>query len=183
MMYLLAMSSTCLRRSARNWRCAGSAIAPRQPRLEHAVIVLERKLGVHRDHAGRLGQLQHAIGAVAVGQRVLEFEGVGRQQVAHQRLELHFAEGAARALVAQQLLQADDVAGQTVDLLLRLVDGGQPRHHVGEGLVGLLEALVQPLGDLAADLLQARVGGPGQRLDGGRRGAGEMLCSVLWISS
>ena len=145
MMYLLADVVDVLAQVGAELALRLRAIALVQPGVEHAVIVLQRKLGVHRDQAGRLGQPQHAVGARAVGQRVLQLEGVRRQHVAHQRLELHLAEGAARALVAQQLLQAHHVAGQAVDLLLRLVDGGQPRHHVDEGLVGLLEALVEAL--------------------------------------
>ena len=140
--------------------------------LEHAVVVLQRELRIHRHQARGLGQLQHAIGARAVRERVLHLERARGHDVAHQRLELHFAERAARLLVAEQFLQADHAAGEAVDLLLRLVDGGEALHHVDEGLVGLLEALVQALAHLARDLLQALVdlgvqllGGRGQLLD------------------
>ena len=57
-----------------------------------------------------------------------DLEGLRRQHVSHQRFELHLAEGAARALVAQQLLQAHHAARQVLDFLLRLVDGGQALH-------------------------------------------------------
>ncbi len=87
-----------------------------------------------------------------------------RQRVAHDRFQLHLAERAARTLVAEQFLQADHAAGQGLDLLLRLVDGRQPRHHVGERLVGLFEALVEPFVDLAADLAQTLVDFAGQGL-------------------
>jgi hypothetical protein len=105
----------------------------------------------------RVRQAQQAVDAAAVRERRLHLESRGGQDIAHQRLELHLAEGAARALVAQQLLQADDAAGEALDLLLRLVDGGQPLHHRHEGLVGLAEALVQPLVHLAGDLVEALV--------------------------
>ncbi len=88
---------------------------------------------------------------------MLEGKGVGRQAVSHQRFQLDLAEGAARALVAQYLLQADDIGRQVLDLFLRLVDHRQARHHRGEGLVGLLEALVEPLGDLAGDFVEPAV--------------------------
>ncbi len=95
---------------------------------------------------------------------MLEGVGVGRQAVPHQRLQLHLAEGAARAFVAQDLLQRHDVGGEPLDLLLRLVDHREARHHRGEGLVGFLEALVEALGDLAGDLVQAAVDGLRQLL-------------------
>jgi hypothetical protein len=151
------------------------AVALVQSEVEHAVVVLQRELGVHRHHAGRLGQLQHAVGTVAVRQRVLELESVRRQEVSHQRLELDLAESAAGAFVTQQLLQAHDVAGEAVDLSLRLVDRRQPRHDVGKRFVGALEPLLQPLVHLAADLLQARVGGAGERLDR----AGHLLADAV----
>ena len=85
-----------------------------------------------------------------------------RQDIAHQGFQLHLTESATRALVAEQLLQAHHIGGQAIDFFLRLVDGGEPRHDLSKGVVGFLEALVQPLRYLAADLLQARVGGERQ---------------------
>jgi len=61
------------------------------------------------------------------------------------------------ALVPEQLLQAHDAAREALDLFLRLVDGRQALHDVDEGLVSLLEALVEALVDLARDLVQALV--------------------------
>ncbi len=134
-------------------------------RVEHALEALERELGVDRDPPGRLGQDQQAVDPGAVAQGVLQLEAVLGHQVAHQAGQLDLAEGAARALVGEHLLQADHVAGQLGDALLRLVDPAEVLEHTGEGLGGLVEALGQAPVDLAADLLQAAVGGPGQALD------------------
>jgi hypothetical protein len=61
------------------------------------------------------------------------------------------------AQFAENFLQADDVGGQPLDLLLRLVDHRQPRHHRSKGLVGFLEAFVEPLGHLAGDFVEPAV--------------------------
>ena len=156
-MYLAAMSSTCFLTSALNCRLCRVALGCRQAVVEHAAVVFQRKLGIDAHRAGRLGQDQHAVDARAALQGVLEGIGVGRQAVAHQRFQLNLAEGAARALVAQHFLQRHDVGRQAVDLLLRLVDHRQPRHHRGEGLVGFLEAFVEPLGHLAGDLIEPAI--------------------------
>ena len=126
-------------------------------RLEHAVIIFQRKLGIDRHHAGRRRQPDHAVGTGAVGQRRLHLERAGRQHIAHQGLELHFTEGTTRTFVAQQLLQADHAAGQAVDFFLRFVDGRQPRHHVDEGFVGFLETFIEALIDLAGDFTEAGI--------------------------
>jgi hypothetical protein len=133
-------------------------------RVEHAVIVLQRKLRVHRHQAGRLGELQHAIHPHAVRKRVLQVEGRWRQDVPDQRFQLHLAEGAARFLVAEQLLQAHHAAGERLDLLLRFVDGRQALHHADEGLVGLAKAFVQPLAHALRDLVEPLVELRGERL-------------------
>ncbi len=132
--------------------------------FEHAVVVLEREFRIHAYQAGGRRQPQRAVHAHAARQRVLHLEGVRRHGVAHQPLQLHLAEGAARLLVAEQLLQADHAAGQRIDLLLRLVDGREALHHADERLVGLLEALVQPLAHAVGDLVEPRVELAGDRL-------------------
>ncbi len=80
-----------------------------------------------------------------------------RQDIAYQRFKLNFAKCAARALVAKQFLQIDDAAGQSLDFFLCFINRRQARHHVGEGFIGFLEPLVEPLIDLAADLLEPRI--------------------------
>ena len=77
----------------------------------------------------------------------LEFVGRGRQGVLHQVVQLHLAEGAARLLVGQHLLQADDLGRELADLLLRLVDADQPLAQVGDDLAGRLLGAVEPLVD------------------------------------
>ena len=110
-------------------------------------IALERELGVDGDRARRVGQLQQAIDAHAGGQRRLEFVGRGRQRVLHQVVELDLAEGAARLLVGQDLLQAHDLGRELADLLLRLVDADQPLAQVGDDLARRLLGAVEPLVD------------------------------------
>ncbi len=132
--------------------------------IEHAVVVLQRKLGIDRDHPGGRRKAHDAVHPGAVGERVLHLEGGARQDVPHQRLELHLAESTARALVSEQLLQAHHASRQALDLLLRLVDGGQALHHADEGVVGLLEAFLQALVDLAGDLVEPLVDLDGEPL-------------------
>ena len=51
--------------------------------------------------------------------------------------------------VARIVLQADDLGREIADLLLRLVDAGQPLAQVGDDLAGRLVAAVEPLVDHA----------------------------------
>ena len=132
---------------------------------EHAVVVFQRKFRVDRHFAGGLWQHQHTIRATAVGQRGLETVGIRRQDIAYQPFQLDLAKCPARALVAEQFLQGQHVARQAVDFLLRLVDGGESRHYVGKGFVGLFEALIKTFGDLAGNLRQPRIHALGQRID------------------
>ena len=110
-------------------------------------VALERELGVDGDRARRVGQLQQAVDARAGRQRRLECVGRRRQRVLHQVVQLHLAEGAARLLVGQDLLQAHHLGREIADLLLRLVDADQPLAQVGDDLAGRLLAPVEPLGD------------------------------------
>ncbi len=106
---------------------------------------LERELGVDGDRTRRIGQLQQAVDARAGRQSVLEFVGRWRQGVLHQVVELDLAEGAARLLVGQHFLQADDLGREIADLLLRLVDAHQPLAQVGDDLARRLLGPVEPL--------------------------------------
>ena len=132
-------------------------------RRAQRVIALERELGVDHDRPRRVGQLDQAVGALAVGERRLEFIGRGRQDVAYQVLELDLAEGAARLLVGQDVLQADDLAGQLGEVLLGGVDDGEPRLDVADRLLGadrgLLEAVAEALGYRVEALLERLVDG------------------------
>ena len=136
----------CLRIASWKARCA-AARRRRVARRDRAqqLVALERELGVDGDRARRVGQLQQAVDARAGRQRALELVGRRRQRIRHQVVQLHLAEGAARLLVGQDLLQADHLGRELADLLLRLVDPGQPLAQVGDDLAGRLLAAVQPL--------------------------------------
>ena len=142
----------------------GEPLRLAQVEVLHPLVALQRELGVDGHVAGGIGQAQQAVDPLAVTQGGLQFEAALGHHVAHQSRQLHLAEGPARALVGEHLLQADHVAGELGDLLLRLVDAAQVLQHPGEGLGGLFEAVRQAFLDLAADLLQALVGDPGQPL-------------------
>src|SRR5450759_5921238 len=136
--------------------------------IKHAVVILQWEFGIYRHQPSGFREFQDAVGACAAWKRVLHFVSRFRQYIGNQRGELHFAECTARTLVAQQFLQAHNIGGQGLNFLLRIVDGLQPRHDVDEGLVGLLEAFVEALVDLAADLTRARIDSLGKSLNGGR---------------
>ena len=72
------------------------------------------------------------------------------------------------------MLQADDIGGQTIDLLLRFIDRRQSRHYVGKSFVGFLEAFVKALIHLATDFGKTRVIGFGQRFDRGGNAQGDI---------
>ena len=116
-------------------------------------VAFQRELGVDGDRARRVGQLQQAVGAHAGREGHLEVVGRGRQGALDQVVELDLAEGAARLLVGQDLLQADDLGRELADLLLRLVDADQPLAQVGDDLAGGLLGAVEPLGDDLAQRL------------------------------
>ena len=62
---------------------------------QHAFVVFQRKLRIHRDQPRGLGQLQHAVGTHPVGKGVLEFIGAGRQHILDDRFQLYLAKRAA----------------------------------------------------------------------------------------
>ncbi len=114
-----------------------------------------------------------------IGQSVLHGIGLRWHDITHQPFQLHFTERPARALVAQQFLQADDVGGQAVYFFLSLIYGSQPRHHADESFIGFLEAFVEPLVHLAADLLQSPVHRLGQGFDATRQMLGRITKGIL----
>ena len=68
----------------------------------------------------------------AVRQRRLELVGAVRQAVGDDRLHARLAEGAARLLVGEDRLQLHDLAGERLDVVLRIVDDGEPLLQLGE---------------------------------------------------
>ena len=70
--------------------------------------------------------MQQAVGPLAVRQRRLEAVGALGQAVLDDGLHAHLAEGAARLLVGEDLLQRDHLGGKLGQVPLRRVDDGQP---------------------------------------------------------
>ena len=127
--------------------------------VKHSAVIFQRKFCIDANRTHRRGQYQRTIGAQPAFERELKTVRIRRQDIAHQALQLHFAKRAARAFVAEDFLQADHIGRQTLDFFLRLVDHRKPCHHRREGIVGLLEAFVEPLGDFAGNLVQPAVDG------------------------
>ncbi len=94
--------------------------------------------------------LYQAVRPVAVGQRRLEFVGAVRQAVGDDRLHARLAERAARLLVGQDRLKLHDLTGQRLDIVLRIVDDGEPLLQLRQALMrrfGLLgHGLAEPSG-------------------------------------
>jgi hypothetical protein len=95
-------------------------------RVAIGVPRLHRKLGINHKARRAIGQEDHAVGPLAVGQRVLERIGPARQRILHDGLHPPLAESAARLLVGKDGLQRHHALRQLGDVLLRGVDGGQP---------------------------------------------------------
>ncbi len=93
---------------------------------DQRLVALQRKLRVDDERAGRIRHVDQAIGPPAVGQRRLPGEGVGRQGLGDDVVELDLPEGAPGLLVRQDVLQAQHVARQRLDLGLRPIDGREP---------------------------------------------------------
>ena len=93
----------------------------------------QRKLGVD-DQRSRIRHEDRAIRPRLVLQRELEFVGSLRQPVGDDRLHSPLAEGAARLLVGEHVLQRAHLRRQLGDVLLRAVDNGQPRMQLSAGV-------------------------------------------------
>ena len=94
-------------------------------------------------------------GRVLVGERGLELVGAGGQAVAHDRLHPPLAEGAARLLVGEDVLQRDDFLGHAGDARLRGVDDGQPLVELAEIVAGGLRVAFEPGAEPRADVVEA----------------------------
>ncbi len=93
---------------------------------------LQRKFGVDDQRRRAVRHLDQAVGPGAVRQRRLELVGAVRQAVGDDRLHARLAEGAARLLVGEDRLQLHDLAGERLDVVLRIVDDGEPLLQLGE---------------------------------------------------
>ncbi len=99
---------------------------------------LQREFCVDREQARVARQADDAVGPGAVRERELEVVGARRQAVAHDRLHPPLAEGAARLLVGENVLQRHDLARHFGEPRLGGVDHRQP-------LVELAEVFARPL--------------------------------------
>ena len=104
----------------------------------------EREFGVDREHSGVARQANDAIGPRLVGERELELVGADGQAVAHDRLHPPLAEGAARLLVGQNVLQRNDFLGHAGHARLRGVDDGEPFVELVEVRAGGLRVVFEP---------------------------------------
>ena len=110
----------------------GAGAAPRRgavPRLGFAKRGdgFKRELGVDHQRAPVVaGQIHDAIRPLTVGERVLERIGVFGQPVGHDRFHTALAEGAARLLVGEHVLERDHMRGKFGDARLGGVDDSQP---------------------------------------------------------
>ena len=111
----------------------------------------ERKFRVDDHEPWVARQADDAIGAGVVGERILKLEGRGGQAVPDDRFEAALAEGAARLLVGENVLEADDFLGQRGDPGLRRIDHRQPFVQFGEmlarGLARRFETGADPRSD------------------------------------
>ena len=109
---------------------------------------LQREFRVHHHEPVVAGQADDAIGPVAVGEHMLEGEGVGGEIVPHDGLHAALAEGAARLLVGENLLQPQHLLRKAGQPLLGPVDHcetlAQFRQMVGGGTGALLQPLPHP---------------------------------------
>ncbi len=94
-----------------------------------------------------------------VRQRVLKFIGALRQHVGDDRFQLALAEGAARLLVGEHVLQRSHLRGQIGDVLLRAVDHRQPRMQLLQVIGGVLGRGLHRLAEVLRHRVEPRVHG------------------------
>ena len=131
------MSLTCLPTSARTRARAALRASSSRARAKSGER-LERELGVHRQQPRIARQADDAIGPGAVGERELEVVSPRRQAVAHDRLHAPLAEGAARLLVGENVLQRHHFARHVGQARLRRVDHRETFIEPAETLAGRL---------------------------------------------
>ena len=118
-------------------------------RLDQALVVLDRELGVDRqpDHraVALARQANGEIDALAAvrARRDIRRELVGRQHLLEQRGQLHLAPGAARLDVGQHALE--------------VADAGRQRLHLAQAAMHLLEPLADQLERFAEALFERGV--------------------------
>ena len=111
-----------------------------------------------------LGKKEHAVDDLVVRQLVLHTVAPLGQHITDQPLQLNLTKGAPGRAIRQDLLQADDASREFGDILLCLVDQGQPLLNFGEGGRCLLETFGKaPVND-PSDFEKPLVGRFGQPL-------------------
>ena len=120
-------------------------------RLAEGGEALERKFRVDGQQALVARQPHDAVRPHARRQRRLEIVGRRRQAVAHDRLHPALPIGAARLLVGENVLEADDFLREPGEPGLRGVDHRQPLVELAEVLALAARGLFDALADAMAD--------------------------------
>ena len=161
------MSATCLATSWRK-RCAASLRSSSVRRGAQRRDGLEREFGVDHQRA-LVGQEHDAVRPRVVGQRVLEFVKALGQAILHDRLHAGLAERAARLLVGEHVAQRGHVRREIGQVLLRIVDHGEPLVQGLQAVDGLLGVGLERGAEPAATPSRAARTGRGRARPAGRR--------------
>ncbi len=119
------------------------------------MIELQRKLRVDDQRAMVAGEINDAVGPAVVLQRVLEGVGVLGQAVGDDRLHAPLAEGAARLLVGEHILERDHVGGELGEPRLCGVHHGKALVQLAEAFLGRARGVGDAVAETLGDLLQA----------------------------
>ena len=122
----------------------------------------EGKFRVDRERARIARQADDAIRTGAVRERELEVVAAGRQAVAHDRLHPALAEGAARLLVGENVLQRHHLARHLGQARLRRVDHRQPLIEPAERFARRLRLAFEPGAEPGADGIEPVGDDPGE---------------------
>ena len=100
------------------------------------LVGLKREFAVDTDRPRRVGQVDKAIGAPPVRQRVLQTIAVRGQRLGHDIGQLNFTECTTGLFVAQDVLKRQNIARKLGDIILRLVDRLKPLLQIAKRLRG-----------------------------------------------
>ena len=127
------------------------------PCLAKRMVAFQRKLCVDGNRARRVWQSDKAIDPAVIAYLHLEPIGVRRQDRLDQIIELDFPKSAARLLVGENVLQANNLARQLGDVLLRRINDSQALLQFGETGLRLGAGFLQTLVNLSGDIRQTLV--------------------------
>lgn len=108
---------------------------------------------------GRIRQLDQAVGPLAVRQHTLEFIRRIGERILDDGRQLDFPECASSLLVIKNVLKTDNLRGELRDVLLGLIDHGEPFGELGDRLGGLLRRLLEAVPHAVLHLLESIVHG------------------------